>query len=628
MVLSMKAVILAGGKGTRMGDFTKEISKPMLKVGNLPILEHQILLLRKYNITRITILVNFLKETIIDYFGDGSRWDVNITYLVEPRPLGTVGGIKELEAALTEDFIVLYGDVMINMHLGRLINFHYKKDSECTLVLHPNDHPYDSDLVEADRNHRVTRFYPKPHNPDTYYPNLVNAGAYIFSPRIMDFLQKGEKADFGRDIFPKIYNEVKMYGYNTAEYLKDMGTPERWKEVEADWGSRKISLSSYEHQQKAMFLDRDGVINEEISFIHKPEDLILYNFTSSAIRKINQSGYKAIVITNQSVIARNMCTLEELKVIHNKMETELGKNKAKLDAIYFCPHHPDKGFPEERSEYKIDCLCRKPKPGMLIEAAVDFNLDLSASFMIGDNGRDVEAGRNAGCATVGVRTGYAMKKIKCQPDFLFENLEEAVDYILKEPHKAIYEKIKGSLSKTPEVIAIGGNARSGKSTLASYLKWKFEREGKKVFKIELDNWILPEEKRNKCKNVYDRFRLNDIERDLQKILAGFGLNIRQNTYHPDREPISINYKYEGEDIILIEGVVALSSEIIRNLSQLKIFVEISKKEHYERIKKYYHWKNKTGDETEKIYAERTIDEYLLIEKDIKLADFTVNSTHE
>jgi histidinol-phosphate phosphatase family protein len=622
----MKAVILAGGKATRMGDYTKEIAKPMLQVGNISILEHQIVLLKKYKITHIIILVNHLKSSIINYFGDGSKWDIKITYFEEPVPLGTVGGIKELEEILMDDFIVLYGDVMINMHLGRLINFHFKKDSECTLVLHPNDHPFDSDLVETDREHRIINFFPKPHNPNLFYPNLVNAGAYILSPSIFGYLQKGKKADFGRDIFPKIYREIKMFGYNTSEYLKDMGTPERWQEVEADWNSGKIELSSYEHRQKALFLDRDGVINEEISFISKPEDLILYDFTPSAIRKINQSVYKAIIITNQSVIARNLCTLEELQLIHNKMETELGKNKAKIDAIYFCPHHPDRGFPEERSEYKIDCICRKPKPGMLLEAAFEFNLDLSASFMIGDNGRDVEAGRNAGCTTVGVRTGYAMKKISCQPDFLFDNLEEAVDYIINEPHRETFDKIVGSLTKIPEVIAIGGKARSGKSTLASYLKWKFEMQGIKVFKIELDNWILPEEIRQNCKNVYDRFRMTDIERDLQEILAGFSLRLKKYTSHPDKSPVSLNYKYKGEDIIIIEGVVALSSEIIRNLSQLKIFVQISDSEHYDRVQKYYQWKGKSKEEIDKIYKNRITDEYNLIEKDIKLADIVVNST--
>jgi D,D-heptose 1,7-bisphosphate phosphatase len=622
----VKAVILAGGKGTRMGDLTKEIPKPMLSVGGLPILRHQINLLKKYNITDILVTVNYLKDNIIDYLGNGNNLGVNINYYEESQPLGTVGGIKELETLLTDDFLVLYGDVMMNMHLKRLIDFHYNKGGKCTLVLHPNDHPYDSDLVETEKDGKISRFFSKPHDPDRYYPNLVNAGAYIFSPSIFNHLEKGAKADFGRDIFPKIVDKLSIYGYNTAEYLKDIGTPERIAEVEHDWQSGKINRSSYEFKQKAIFLDRDGVINEEISFISKPEELILYDFTAAALRKINGSDYKAIVVTNQSVIARNLCTLEELKNIHNKMETDLGKEKARLDAIYYCPHHPDKGYAGERSEYKVDCSCRKPKPGMLLDAAADFNLDLSTSFIIGDNDRDVLAGRSAHCTTVGVMTGFGLKRSAVRPDFFFENLAEAVDYIIKEPHREIFEKIKARSTMSPTVITIGGNARSGKSTLASYLKWKFELEGRKVLKIELDNWILPEDKRQDCKDVFDRFRLGDIVKDLQQIISGS--EVRMSTYinHPERKSMEINYLFNGEDIVIIEGVVALSNEIIRELSQVKIFVEIGKQEHIQRIKKYYQWRGKSTSDIEKLYNVRMADEYGIIEKDLTFADIVVTST--
>ena len=622
----MKAVIIAGGKGTRMGGLTKEIPKPMLYIGNEPILLHQIELLKKYGITDIIIIVNYLKTQIVEFFGNGKDHGINISYYEESQPLGTVGGIKEVEDQLIDDFLVLYGDIMINMHLGRLIDFHKKKNSDCTLVLHPNDHPYDSDLLEINKNARVTRFYPKPHDPGLYYPNLVNAGAYILSPSIFRHIEKGIKADFGHDIFPKIYNQIGMYGYNTAEYLKDTGTPERLEEVWHDWSSGKIERSSYEFKQKAIFLDRDGVVNEEISFIGKPEDLILYDYTPAALRKINRSDYKAIIVTNQSVIARNLCTLEELTVIHNKMETELGKEHAKLDAIYFCPHHPDKGYPEERTEYKIDCLCRKPKPGMLLEAASDFNLDLSASFIIGDNDRDVLAGKNARCTTVGVMTGYGLKKTSVLPDFFFENLAEAADYIVNEPHKKVFEQVKKLISRSPALIAIGGNARSGKSTLASYLKWKFEREGSSVLKIELDNWIIPEGQRQQCKNVFDRFRFESIETDIQQILAGIEVKMQTYANHPKRKSVDLSYKYNGEDIIIVEGVVALSSETIRNISHLKIFTDIDSVQHFERIKKYYVWRGKDIADIEELYNRRILDEYRLIEKDLKFADIVVTST--
>ena len=120
---------------------------------------------------------------------------------------------------------------------------------------------------------------------------------------------------------------------------------------------------------------------------------------AEAIKKINSSGYLAIVVTNQPVIARGEVTFEQLEEIHNKMETLLGQEGASLDAIYFCPHHPDKGFVGEVPELKIDCDCRKPKPGMLLKAAEDFNIDLSLSWMIGDGNHDIGAGKNAGCHT-------------------------------------------------------------------------------------------------------------------------------------------------------------------------------------------------------------------------------------
>lgn len=126
---------------------------------------------------------------------------------------------------------------------------------------------------------------------------------------------------------------------------------------------------------------------------------------AEAIRKINESGYLAVVVTNQPVVARGEVSFEELEEIHNKMETLLGKEGAYLDAIYYCPHHPHKGYEGERPELKIDCDCRKPKPGMMLKAAADFNIDFSKSWMVGDGENDIKAGINAGCKTVLLSNG-------------------------------------------------------------------------------------------------------------------------------------------------------------------------------------------------------------------------------
>jgi D,D-heptose 1,7-bisphosphate phosphatase len=624
----MQAVILAGGKGTRLSEITLETPKPMISIGDKPLLHHQIDLLVHYGIKDIIILVNYLKEPIMTYFGDGSRFNVQIRYFEETKPLGTAGGIKEIEKWLNGDFLVLYGDVMVNMDLSRLMDFHRRKNSHCTLVLHPNDHPFDSDLVETDNTGRVVAFHPKPHSSQFWYHNLVNAGVYVFSMQMPALLEKGRKADFGREIFPGIIGRVDMFGYRTSEYLKDMGTPERLEKVKMDLESGRISSSSYELRQKAIFLDRDGVLNVERSYISTPEEFELYDFVPAAIRKLNQAGYLAIVVTNQSVIARNLCTEEDVNIIHRKMETLLGEKQAWLDGIYYCPHHPDKGFPEENPAYKIDCDCRKPKTGMFKRAMNDFSINMTDSYMVGDSERDVMAGINAGCITVGVRTGYGIRKTKVFPDFMFSNLAEAADFIVEDPFYPVFGQVFSRYNHDkgdkPWILLIGGNTRTGKSTLASYLRILFSRRGIKVLQVGLDNWLLPKEKRSKNMNVYDRFRLPDIVTDLKKLIGGETLTMTTYQNHPDRVPVQITYDPKGVQIIIVEGIVALSSAELRELAGFRLFTTLEPRLFRERVEEYYAWRGKSVEETTYLFEKRKQDEYQLIEKESKLADLIIN----
>ena len=205
-----------------------------------------------------------------------------------------------------------------------------------------------------------------------------------------------EKIDLDRDVLKPNISSGKIFAYDTPEYIKDMGTPDRYFEVEKDIQTGKVKARNLNNKQKAIFLDRDGTINKYVGFLTKPEQFELIPGVTEAIKMINKSGYLAIVVTNQPVIARGDCTWDELQMIHNKMETELGKEGAFLDAIYICPHHKDKGFEGERLDYKFDCDCRKPKAGLFIQAANDFNLDLLRSIMIGDSDNDILAGQNAG----------------------------------------------------------------------------------------------------------------------------------------------------------------------------------------------------------------------------------------
>ena len=406
---------MAGGKGTRIASIKNDVPKPMIEICGKPILLWQIENLKSCGLTDITLVIGYLGHIIKDYFQDGSRYGVNISYFEEDHPLGTAGALFKMN--LQEDFLLMCGDVIVDVDFNRFIQFHHEHQAWASLIAHPNGHPYDSSLLVTETlppqnkgelpvdTHRVVRWMNK-EDERLYYKNRVNAGIEIISPQLLHETMKHfvprhpetpDKIDLDRDVLKPNIPSGKIFAYDTSEYIKDMGTPDRYYETEKDIISGKVKARNLSQKQKAIFLDRDGTINKYVGFLKKPEEFELIAGVAEAIKTINHSGYLCIVVSNQPVIARGDCSFDDLKAIHDKMETLLGKEGAFVDAIYYCPHHPDKGFEGERPEYKLDCDCRKPKPGLLLQAAHDWNIDLSQSYMIGDSDRDVEAGRNAGC---------------------------------------------------------------------------------------------------------------------------------------------------------------------------------------------------------------------------------------
>ncbi len=380
----MKAVIMAGGKGTRIASVRSDIPKPMIPVLGKPILEWQIECLKKNGISDILIGIGHLGHFIRDYFGDGKKFGVDISYYEEKEPLGTAGFLFKAQG-LDKDFLLLCGDTIFDIDFNRFINFHQEKKALASLMTHPNNHPYDSSLI-------VT---------EIEYPAEGSGGMPADTHKVAAWLAKEDerlwyKNRVNGDVLKPAVKTGRIFAYDTTEYIKDMGTPDRLEQVEADLKSGLVSGKNLSQKQKAVFLDRDGTINKEVNFLTNIDDLDLLPGAAESIKKINQAGYLAIVITNQPIIARGEASLPQLQKIHNKLETLLGREGAYIDGIYFCPHHPDKGFEGERPEYKRDCECRKPKAGMILQAARDFNIDLSASYMIGDRDKDVECGGAAG----------------------------------------------------------------------------------------------------------------------------------------------------------------------------------------------------------------------------------------
>ena len=396
----MKTVIMAGGRGTRISSVACDIPKPMIRIAGKPVLEHEIECLRDQGFTDIIITVSHLGHVIMDYFGDGGRFGVNIEYYAEETPLGNAGALYKLRDRLTEDFLLLNADAIFDIDFRRFVAYHRQCGGLATIFTHPNSHPYDSGLIVTDGNNAVTQWLTKEDARPAYYRNCVNAGLHVLSPALLERAPGTEKVDLDRQILKPLAGTGKMFSYRSPEYVKDMGTPERYGAVCRDYENGLVKIRNLRNPQKAVFLDRDGTINRYVGFLRDINDFELLPGAEEAIKKLNSSSYLAVVVTNQPVIARGEVTVEQLDEIHKKMETLLGRACGYIDGLYYCPHHPDSGIEGEIPALTIKCACRKPKPGMLSQAAEDFNIDLAASWVIGDSKSDIQCGINAGCRTV------------------------------------------------------------------------------------------------------------------------------------------------------------------------------------------------------------------------------------
>lgn len=429
------AVIQAGGLGTRMRELTQDlIPKPMLEMNGKPLLSWQIENLSRYGIKDFVLIVGHLGDKIKEYYRDGESLGVKIGYIEETEPLGSGGSLFYLRNYPSDIYLLIYGDVMFDVDISRWINFHKSKNSLITPACHPNSHPYDSDIVLNDSDSKITGFLWKKDKRDNWFPNMGNSGLFVFDKIVLEEISEPVKCDWEKDVIAKLVDQGKVYSYKTTEYIKDTGTPERFEkakkeQLEGIWERRNLSK-----KQKCVFLDRDGTVNKYNGLINDLEQLDLECGAADAVKILNESGFLAIIVTNQPVVARGMCDEEDVRLIHWKLETLLGQEGAYLDDIIYCPHHPDKGYPEENPLYKIECSCRKPKIGMIKTMAEKYNIDLAASYMVGDTTVDIQTGINAGTKTILLHSGEGGTdgKYDVKPDYEASNLLDAVSMIMED----------------------------------------------------------------------------------------------------------------------------------------------------------------------------------------------------
>jgi histidinol-phosphate phosphatase family protein len=621
-------VILAGGKGTRLRDRLGNMPKPLIDVCGMPLLERQILLAKSHGFTDVLILVNHAAGSIVDFCAAKDNWGLGVSCIDDGHPRGTAGATLAVFDKLAPKFLVMYGDTMLNVNLTRFECHHdLHPGAAATLFLHPNDHPHDSDLVELNDCDRITGFHSYPHDPARYYPNLVNAALYwVNKQSLTKWRDETRMLDFAKDLFPAMLREgMALYGYCSPEYIKDIGTPTRLDKACADFQSGKIDLASLDGKQAMVFIDRDGTINREVNHLSSPEQLEMLPGVEDAIKKLNLSEYRCCIVTNQPVIARGECTFDDMRQIHNKMETLLGLKGAYLDRIYYCPHHPDKGFPGERSELKVACDCRKPNTGMIDRAIADFNLARDRCWLVGDTSVDIETARRSQIHSILVETGYAGLDYRelANPDFIVPDLAAAVGFIL-DHYPRLFSYCSGLAANLgeSEIVLIGGLARCGKTTFAGVLRNAIQARGGTAVVLSADRWLRSEGAR--AEGVLGRYDMDA----LQSLL-----DVLEN---PDLRPLTLSLPFYNKlkreridsaesvsvakpDIILIEGTVALALQTRGLVRTHRFHVELDEQLRHQRILNEYQLRGNSEGEAQDIYAARMSDESPIIENLAALA---------
>jgi D,D-heptose 1,7-bisphosphate phosphatase len=635
----IQAVILAGGKGTRLKERLHGLPKPLIDICGMPLLERQILLAKQHGIDDILILVSHEAARISEFCERNANWGIRIRCIDDGVPRGTAGAVLSVLDELAADVLVIYGDTMLDVDFGRFKSFHDEDPGvAATILVHPNDHPQDSDLVETSAGGLVTAFHPYPHDPSKFYSNQVSAALYFIRPKALQPWRLAPRPlDFGKDLFPAMLQAgLRIRSYNSPEYIKDAGTPSRLDKVCADLSSGKISRASFNHPQKAVFLDRDGCINIDHGHIDRPERFELIEGSAAGIAKLNKSEFRTLVITNQPVIARGDCTLEGLKQIHNKMETELGRLGAFVDAIYVCPHHPDGGFIGEVPELKRVCDCRKPGTALIDQASLAFNIDRSKSWMVGDSTSDALTAKRAGIRSIILETGAGGLDAKhpVSPNYTAPDLRRAAAFIV-EGHDRLLKEAAGLLEgvECGDTVLIGGLSRSGKSFLASAISEVLAQRGIDSVVLGLDRWLLPAERRTET--VVGRYDGDGIRQTIDLLARASATQRLSLPYYDriNRKPIS---NAETIDVPLravriLDGTVALTfMDCIPKARLHTIFVEIGEDERRRRVLREYAGRGFSQEDAALIYKSRQHDEFPVIQSTSSLADrrISIESTFQ
>ncbi len=431
-----QAVVLCGGKGTRLGEKARGLPKPLVPVEGVALLDRTLQLLSRHGIGQALLAAGYKGEAIARHYRENPQQGIEVRVEIEPKPMGTAGALPLYEVMLEETFLVVYGDIFLDFDVSRLTRAHLARGADClaTLLVRESDHPWDSQLVVAGEDGRVEEFVFE-QEEGKRYPNLGNAAFYACNRRLLEYIPRNKPSDFGRDVFPHALErgeEIFSCRLEPGGFVRDMGTPERLALVERYIRRRRKAKTARENPRpvKAAFIDRDGTLNVEKGHVTRAEDLELLPGAGEALALLQKNGVRCFLLTNQPVIARGLCSQEDLEAIHLRLGELLAESGGSLDAIYYCPHHPETQHGEGIKELRRGCDCRKPASGMIFEASEVEEIDLAEAVMIGDTIRDVLAGKHAGLRTFYV--GAPGKEGEMEADYAEESVLTAARRIVDE----------------------------------------------------------------------------------------------------------------------------------------------------------------------------------------------------
>lgn len=632
----MHAAIVAGGMGTRAAGMTaSRIPKALLLVGGVPIIFRQMRVLKREGVTRVSVLGGHLGDQFAAALApEAVTLGLALSIIVEPTPLGTAGCLTALDPEADETLLV-YGDMLFDMALAPLWEFHRRQRALLTVVAHPNDHPRTSDLI-VEENGFVKAILPRGQTRKDDYRNLVPAGIYLASPAFFTQIKPVTKADMAYDVLPALVaSGARLAAYNSPEYLCDIGTPTRHELAERDLIAGRVGAFNLANPRPALFLDCDGVLNEEPGLYGAvtSDDVKMLPGAGAAVRRAREAGRFTVAVTNRPQVAKGFVTFEGLDHILGRLEALLAADGGVLDRIYFCPHHPEAGFPGEIPSLKIHCECRKPGTLLLRLAFADLPIDQRRSALIGDSLRDIGAARGVGIWAYGVRTGHGCRDSERYirengsppvPDLMFDSVSEAVDFEIEycglaAPVVSAIQGMSGPES-APLLVGVCGRSRAGKTVAAHAIVRALTEKGLTCLHVRLDDWIMPASDRAPNYSAEARNRVDAIP-DVVGALRGRKL-VRAPGYDAATRGKGTPTTYDptGQSVILLDGSFA-GHWTLRNMLDFIVFAEVPAELQCARFEAFYRWKGFDNNKIEALWSERSVDEWPAVDEQRNNADF-------